>query len=201
MNNTPCYSKEMYEYLALRLLQTMYGEIKFVETEKNHIDEFVEAIGKKLTKNQIKIVDNRTVRMRNEFEKLMLDNFRKEYWHESYDEDEDYDFIRPVIKYNQRFYELWKSAVMKRQVVRLKYDSTTSGITDRLVDPYGSSAPYGEGYCHTRKEVRKFRFDRVVDIEITDNKFRKPKIWKTTNSMFAFKDFENIFTGETDHRT
>ncbi len=201
MNNFTPYTKEMFEYLALRLLQTIYGETKFVETEKNHIDEFVEATGKKLTTDQLKIVDNRVVRMKNEYEKMMLDNFREEYRHESYDKDDDYDFIRPAIEYNQRFYELWKSAVMKRQTVRLKYDSTTSGITDRLVDPYGSSAPCGEGYCHTRKEVRKFRFDRVVDIEITDHKFQKPKIWKTTNNTFAFKDLENIFTGETNHRT
>ena len=193
MNNTPHYTKEMYEYLTWRLFQAMDGEIDFVNTEKSRIDEFVEAAGKKLTKEQIKIVDNRAVQMNNAHEELMLDKFREKYQHESYDEDDDYDFVRSAIAYNQKFYEVWKSAVMKRQTVKLKYDSTTSGITDRLVDPYGSSAPYGEGYCYKRKEVRKFRFDRVIDIEMTDTKFQKPKVWKTTTTMYNFKDLESIF--------
>ena len=64
----------------------------------------------------------------------------------------------------------------KRQTVKIKYDSTESGITERLVDPYKSRAPYGEGYCHNRKEVRKFRFDRVIDIKLTEKKFKKPKV-------------------------
>jgi hypothetical protein len=187
------YIKEMYEYLAWRLFQAMYRETDFVNTEKNRIDEFVEAARKKLTKDKIKIVDNRIVQMNNTYEELMLDKFREEYHRRSYDEDDNYDFVRPVIAYNQKFYEIWKSAVMKRQTVKLRYDSRTSGITDRLVDPYGSSAPYGEGYCHERKEVRKFRFDRVIDIEIKDNKFQKSKVWKTTNTVSAFEDLENIF--------
>ena len=193
MNNTPHYTKEMYEYLTWRLFQAMDGEIDFVNTEKSRIDEFVEAAGKKLTKDQIKIVDNRVVQMNNAHEELTLDKFREEYQHESYDEDGEYDFVRPVIAYNQKFYEIWKSAVMKRQTVKLKYNSTTSGVTDRLVDPYGSSTPYGEGYCHKRKEVRKFRFDRVIDIEMMEHKFQKPKVWKTTNTMRDFKDLESIF--------
>jgi len=85
------------------------------------------------------------------------------------------DFIKFDIDYNQKFYEIWKSAVVKRQTVKLKYDSSTSGVAERLVDPYKSSAPYGKGYCHKRKEVRKFRFDRIIDIEMTDKKFVKPK--------------------------
>jgi len=193
MNNVIQYTREMYEYLAWRLFQKMYGETDFVSMEKNRIDEFVESARKTLTKDQVKIVDNHVVRMKNDYKKLALESFREEYRHEFNDEDDDYDFVRPTIEYNQKFYEIWKSAVMKRQTVRLKYDSTTSGITDRLVDPYGSSAPYGEGYCHKRKEVRKFRFDRVIDIEITSNKFQKPKVWKTANSMPDFKDLESMF--------
>ena len=80
-------------------------------------------------------------------------------------------------------YEIWKKGAAKRQTVKIKYDSTASGVSERLVDPYKSSAPYGEGYCHSRKEVRKFRFDRVIDIELTDEKFKKPKNWQKSNNF------------------
>jgi len=59
--------------------------------------------------------------------------------------------------------------------VRLLYDSQSSGISERLVDPYKSDAPYGEGYCNTRRDVRKFRFDRVIDIQMTESTFVKKK--------------------------
>lgn len=176
------YTKEMYEYLAWRLFREMYGAMEWAKEEADEIDGFVKEAGIVLTDDEIKLVDNRARRMKNEYGEQKLEELREQHWDELGDDDEDYDygnddFIKFDIDYNAKFYEIWKSAVAKRQTVKLKYDSSTSGISDRLVDPYKSSAPYGEGYCHKRKEVRKFRFDRVIDIEMTDKKFEKPKNW------------------------
>lgn len=171
----------MHEYLAWRLFREMYGATEWAKEEANEIDGFVKEAGSLLTDDEIKLVENRVRRMKNEYGEQKLEELREQYWDELGDDDEDYDygnddFIKFEVDYNEKFYEIWKSSVAKRQTVKLKYDSTTSGVSDRLVDPYKSSAPYGEGYCHKRKEVRKFRFDRVIDIEMTDKKFVKPKI-------------------------
>ena len=82
MNNVIQYTREMYEYLAWRLFQKMYGETDFVSMEKNRIDEFVESARKTLTKDQVKIVDNHVVRMKNDYKKLALESFREENRHE-----------------------------------------------------------------------------------------------------------------------
>src|SRR3989338_4746966 len=180
------YTRQMFQYLSWRLFQEMYGAMKLVKEEKGVIDEIVEEAKNKLTDEEIKIVENRVFQMSNEYKSWALDSFKEEYCHESDDDEYDYgedDFIRPVIEYNREFYEIWKRGVAKLQTVKIKYDSTASGVSERLVDPYKSSAPYGEGYCHSRKEVRKFRFDRVIDIELTDEKFKKPKNWQKSNDF------------------
>lgn len=163
----------MYQYLAWRLFQKIYGEVELFKEEGKQIDKLANEAGRRLTDKEMKIVENRVRRLNNEYEELIMENFRDEYVREFDDGDEDF-FFTPV-DYDERLYEIWKQGVAKRQTVKMKYDSTESGITERLVDPYKSRAPYGEGYCHNRKEVRKFRFDRVIDIELTDNKFEKPK--------------------------
>lgn len=170
------YSENMYHYLVWRLFQKMYGAVEWCEEEKKQIDKLTDEAGKRLIGEERKIVENRAIRMSNEYEEWTLEGLTKGYCDE-FDDGED-DFFFASIDFDEKFYEVWKQGVAKRQTVKMKYDSTTSGITDRLVDPYKSRAPYGEGYCHSRKEVRKFRFDRVIDIELTDNKFEKPKEWK-----------------------
>lgn len=94
------------------------------------------------------------------------------------DYDDRFDDWREEIDYDEELYEVWKEAVRNRQTVKLKYDSTSSGISEHLVDPCASRAPYVDGYCHTRNEVRMFRFDRVLELTLTDQKFEKIKDWK-----------------------
>jgi len=170
MKNTK-YTKNMYQYLAWRLFQEIYGEVEWCQEEEKIIAGLAEEASWKLTDEETQIVENRVRRMKNEYEKLITENLREEYG----DDDGEGDFFFAPVDYNEKFYETWKQGVAKRQTVKIKYDSTESGITERLVDPYKSRAPYGEGYCHNRKEVRKFRFDRVIDIKLTEKKFKKPK--------------------------
>jgi len=165
------YTKNMYQYLAWRLFQEIYGEVEWCQEEEKIIAGLAEEASWKLTDEETQIVENRVRRMKNEYEKLITENLREEYG----DDDGEGDFFFAPVDYNEKFYETWKQGVAKRQTVKIKYDSTESGITERLVDPYKSRAPYGEGYCHNRKEVRKFRFDRVIDIKLTDDKFKKLK--------------------------
>jgi len=165
------YTKNMYQYLAWRLFQEIYGEVEWCQEEEKIIAGLAEEASWKLTDEETQIVENRVRRMKNEYEKLITENLREEYG----DDDGEGDFFFAPVDYNEKFYETWKQGVAKRQTVKIKYDSTESGITERLVDPYKSRAPYGEGYCHNRKEVRKFRFDRVIDIKLTEKKFKKPK--------------------------
>lgn len=178
------WTKAMYQHLAWRLFQEIYGMSEWYQEEQKHIADFTQEAGERLSEQQCKVIENRVRRLKDEYEEQALDNLKERHWHEFHDEDDEwdedgFDFIRASVTYDQQPYELWKEAARKRMTVSMVYDSTTSGVSTRMVDPYASRAPYGEGYCHKRKEVRKFRFDRVIDIRLTDKTFIKPKDWKS----------------------
>lgn len=177
------YTNQMYEYLVWRIFQKMYNSVEWAEEEGDKIDEFVKNKEEKLTDKEKKIVDNRVLRMNNEYEEHLFHVLVKQYNNEFEDCFDDYDyreddFAKFNVSYNEKHYEIWLQGVRKRQSVKIVYDSNVSGMSKRIVDPYRTRTPYGDGYCHNKKEVRKFRFDRVIDIKLTNHKFIKSKNWK-----------------------
>ena len=171
------FSKEMYQYLAWKTLREVFGNsIEWSEEESKNMDFYIEECRIKLTQKEINLVKARLRKMKNSYKEDLLYSLEKMYWHELHD---DYGSIYPPIEYDEETYSIWTKAVILRQTVKMTYDSSTSGFTERLVDPYKTSTPYGEGYCHLKKDVRKFRFDRIVEISLTDKKFLKPKNWRS----------------------
>lgn len=77
----------------------------------------------------------------------------------------------------EMFYGVIESAITTSNRIKVKYESISSGPTEREVEPYfiifRGHAFYFVGYCHLRKEFRTFRIDRVTDIEIIDKTFLK----------------------------
>ena len=69
-------------------------------------------------------------------------------------------------------------ATRERRRVRMRYRSARGEETDRSVDPYGvvfhGGGWYATGHCHLRDDRRLFRLDRVVDAEMTDERFARP---------------------------
>lgn len=166
----------MYKYLALLTLQEAYSRFyKWSRDEKNNIDILVLEAGKLLTSSEMAHVIHRLRKMKNSYHEDVLYSLGKMYWRELRDGD---NYLPSPVEYDEKTYELWIVAARQKKSVQITYDSTTSGITKRLVDPYKTSSPYGEGYCHLRKEVRKFRIDRIIEIQLTDKSFTKPKDWE-----------------------
>ena len=173
------WTDAMYQHLSWCLFKKVYGSIEWYEQEGKRIGALMVKWSVLLTDSQCKIVQNRALRLGNDYADWALESYERKYGQDSGDIDYDYgedDFRRASVDYNIEYYEIWKDAVRKKLSVKIIYDSTTSGVSERLVDPYKSSAPYGEGYCHNRHESRKFRFDRIIDIKMTDKRFIKPKV-------------------------
>lgn len=169
------WSKDMYRYLSWLLFWEVYGMIEWTQQEEKRIEPLIEEAKQKLSRDERLLVENRARRMSNEYQDGILHQMNKMYWHELNSDD---GYIPRHITFNSKIHEAWMSAVRKQQTIHIKYDSTTSGVTDRLVNPYQTKSPYGIGYCQMRKEVRQFRFDRIVDIELMNHTFEKPKDWK-----------------------
>lgn len=69
-------------------------------------------------------------------------------------------------------------AVKQRQGVSLRYRSGTGEETERELDPYGivfnNGTWYASGYCHLRQDVRTFRLDRIVQVDLRERTFERP---------------------------
>lgn len=83
--------------------------------------------------------------------------------------------LKDYLPYNQVFVEI-NQAILEKRTLRVRYDSYSSQkISDRLLDPYHmifrGGCWYVVGHCHTRKEIRIFRVDRIVGLELTSQKF------------------------------
>jgi predicted DNA-binding transcriptional regulator YafY len=69
--------------------------------------------------------------------------------------------------------EILDRAISENRTVEMDYLS--KGIlTERLVDPYEiKDKKYIIGYCHYRNEMRTFRIDRIRELTVTDEFFKK----------------------------
>ena len=60
----------------------------------------------------------------------------------------------------------------------LHYRSRSDGETERDLDPYGLAFRQGcwyvVGFCGLRRDLRSFRLDRVVQVDLTDAIFERP---------------------------
>jgi predicted DNA-binding transcriptional regulator YafY len=69
-------------------------------------------------------------------------------------------------------------AVAERQRVFLHYEAADGEMTARAVDPYGivnrGSTWYAAGYCHLRQDLRTFRLDRILALELMEEQFDPP---------------------------
>jgi predicted DNA-binding transcriptional regulator YafY len=69
-------------------------------------------------------------------------------------------------------------AVRQRRRVGMRYQAWNAEETERMLDPYGvvcrAGFWYTVGYCHLRADIRVFRLDRIVQIEMRDETFIAP---------------------------
>ena len=96
-----------------------------------------------------------------------------------------------------RFYATIEQGIRENKILKLKYNSIASGISEREIEPYFmifiERAFYFVGYCFLRKDMRTFRVDRVLKVSLTDKIF-KPR--KDVNPKAYFKDSWGVYGGE-----
>lgn len=72
-----------------------------------------------------------------------------------------------------------QSASITYNKVKMSYKSISSGITERVIRPYGlvykEDAQYLIGYCETRQKVLTFKVIRIQDIKVLEDKFELPE--------------------------
>lgn len=69
-------------------------------------------------------------------------------------------------------------ATRQKRCVGMRYRAWNAEETERTLDPYGvvcrAGFWYTVGYCHLRPDIRVFRLDRIVQVEMRDETFVPP---------------------------
>lgn len=72
-----------------------------------------------------------------------------------------------------------REAVLENRKVRVNYFSLSSGLKERVLQPYGLYTYQGfwylVAYCELSKAIRDFKLVRVKEWEVLDDTFEKPK--------------------------
>lgn len=77
---------------------------------------------------------------------------------------------------NEKTYATLKKAFSKLKRVQIEYFNIEhADFIKRPVDIYYLSRRYAIGYCHLRKDMRKFRTSRIASAKIVNNSYTIPK--------------------------
>lgn len=100
-----------------------------------------------------------------------------------------------------------QNAIDSQRKIRIDYYSFTSDeCTRRIIYPYKmlliDSYLCVEGYCELRKEIRRFRISRIMDIEVLDVAFERGKLPEEPEAFLKLtgretEEIELVFTGES----
>ncbi len=88
------------------------------------------------------------------------------------------DFPRPNAPGSNEALAGLSGAAQMRLRVHMQYASATNELTERDFDPYALAYQNGSWYvlgmCHLRQDLRSFRLDRVLRVQILDKNFKRP---------------------------
>jgi predicted DNA-binding transcriptional regulator YafY len=96
-----------------------------------------------------------------------------------------------------KVYPQIEKAIKEEKSIWIKYVDLNQNVTERKIDPYSIIFSDGFclaiGYCHLRKDIRKFALDFIEEICPLDEPFEKPKDFDLKK---YFKSSFKIFEGE-----
>ncbi len=96
-------------------------------------------------------------------------------------EEIDKDFLRKKYhtfnnEIDERVYSVIEKAFNQLKTIEIKYFNMESAeFSKRKLDTYYKSRKYVIGYCHLRKDVRKFRTSRISSAKLTNDNYKIPE--------------------------
>lgn len=131
------------------------------EAYHDYYDEYEEIIPKKVIASILKKVAKQ---MPEEAKEEIDKDFLRQKYH---------TYNNPV---DEKVYRTLKEALQLLNTVEISYFNMDSAkFKNREIDVYYTSAKYTIGYCHLRKEMRKFRTSRIASAKLTDKTYTIPK--------------------------
>lgn len=106
---------------------------------------------------------------------------------------------------DKQYFELIKTAILKKRCVKLHYASINDPFSERTVQPvkllYKSRAWYLHAYCLERQAYRFFRLSRILDCELLDEGIEPPSLPEfQESSTQEYQEFVFLFSKEVTYR-
>ena len=106
---------------------------------------------------------------------------------------------------DKQYFELIKTAILKKRCVKLHYASINDPFSERTVQPvkllYKSRAWYLHAYCLERQAYRFFRLSRILDCELLDEGIEPPSLPEfQESSAQEYQEFVFLFSKEVTYR-
>lgn len=93
-------------------------------------------------------------------------------------------------------FELIKSAILEKKVVRFAYAATGREMKERVVEPlklvFKASNWYLYAYCRLRKDYRFFKLKRMRDVELISEKFERQSPKKILQNKNSYQSGELV---------
>ena len=162
--------KEKQLNLTKKELEAIYKLVK--EYEENapendeedyddYYDTYEEPIKKKIIKSILTKISNNLPE--DQKEEINKDFLRKKY----------HSFNNNI---NERVYAIIEEAFSRLKTIEITYfNMENAEFSKRKLDVYYKSRRYVIGYCHLRKEIRKFRTHRIASAKLTNDNYKTPE--------------------------
>jgi predicted DNA-binding transcriptional regulator YafY len=167
-----CLEDDQFLYLNLNLKE---WDLEVLELAKVQL----ESIGFIYQSQFDLIVDRLRVNYSKKDQRLHLRETQSEYL-VKYDQSESYEEEREKALHI-------RAAIIGKRKILLNYFSMTSGLKERVVQPYAvfnyKGALYVVGYCENRKAVIDFKLCRIKSYEVLDEYYELPKDFSLKNYL------------------
>ena len=106
---------------------------------------------------------------------------------------------------DKQYFDLLKTAVIKKRCVKLHYVSTNAAFSERIIQPmkllYKSRAWYLHAFCMERQAFRLFRLSRILDCELLDEGIEPPPLMECQDTATQeYCKFVFLFSKDATYR-
>jgi len=161
--------KKKFE-LTKKEAEAIYKLVKEYEQNAPENDEeyYDDYYGEYKTPIKKKIIKSICSKINNFFPKVQKEKIDKDFLRKKY-----HTFNNEI---DERVYSIIEKAFNQLKTVEIKYFNMESAeFSKRKIDIYYKSRRYTIGYCHLRKDIRKFRTSRISSAKITNETYQIPK--------------------------
>lgn len=98
------------------------------------------------------------------------------------DDKEKIEYLKSRIGYHapwapqSNYLSIIQNSIVNHTKVKISYTSKKDEITQRIINPYAlyfTGAVWSTiGYCNLREDIREFRLDRMVELQVTSDSFK-----------------------------